>query len=47
MPAAGGSGALIDGTAQALTARRRIRKSGMSGVDVYLKIEVDLYDKVA
>ena len=31
MPAAGGLAALIDGTAQALTARRRIRKRDMSG----------------
>ena len=34
------SAALMDGTAQALTARRRIQKSDISGAGVNSKVEI-------
>ena len=38
MPAAGGPAVLIDSTAQALTARRRIRKRDMAGDGIKIEI---------
>ena len=43
MPAAGGPAALMDGTSQSLTARRRIRKSYMSGGGCLLKYRDRVY----